>query len=131
MMMMMSRPQSSDDDGSAHPRRKISQHDSPEVHSSAAYPQPSDAQTSESHRSAGDSSRRQEVKSIPYDDTTVANQPRQTTTVGHELPVASPGVGFPVAIDIYDRTHFRWHPKVYLARRMREPLYYISHHRKG
>lgn len=65
-------------------------------------------------------------RSVPYDQTTVANQPRLIKTVGGG-PLTKPGILlWPTTFNVYDKEHFHWHRRVFVGEHMDQPLYRIT-----
>ncbi|KAF3763217.1 hypothetical protein M406DRAFT_73841 [Cryphonectria parasitica EP155] len=71
---------------------------------------------------------RRGTSSVPYKQTAVANQPRQTTTVGHIPPPAHlppHTIAVPTSFSLYNRARMPWHERLFLGTR-KDPLYRIS-----
>lgn len=70
-------------------------------------------------------------RSLSYDRTITSNQPRTARNAGQVPHVGAPtipAVGFPIAFNIYDRTHFHWHRRVYLGTAKKSSLYRVTPH---
>lgn len=69
-------------------------------------------------------------RSVPYDRVTVANQPRLISTIG-QVPPTKPGtVIWPTTFNVYDKTRFHWHKKVFVGEHIDQPLYRITSRNK-